>query len=264
MSVKKGRKKLSEKQLAALARGRANLAAKRVVSEQPSEQSAQNLKAKRIGGRRWWPIYLGLGLLILTVLIARLYMGSNNNMILAVLFVMFGVAGILSIFLGFKKRDEGYIFVRPGGEKVKINANCLNIYYALDENGKAVCDYIAFEEMIPVARYESLEKEGLILPGQVKGDILSKMPQRCLDDGKLYYAHIFDPFQSKLMPFKLPDTQYFDPREMINPITMQAVKKELKPIPTLGERLRPALLVAAIAILSVLFIATGAPPAPGG
>lgn len=252
----------SEKQLEALARARAKLAEKRGQVAQAS--TSELPKAKRVGGRKWWPIYAGIGLLIIAVLIAKLYLDSNNNMILAVLFVMFGASGGFSIFHGLKRRDEGYTFVKHGEEKVNINANCLNIYYKKDESGAVKCDYIAFEEMIPPDKYEELKRKGEILPGQVKGDILSRMPQRCLDDGKFYYVHIFDPAKNEYTSFELPDTQYFDPREMVNPIIMPSVKKEMKPIPTLGEKLRPALLVIGIAILTVLFIATGEPPPAGG
>lgn len=243
----------SPKQLAALLRGREKLAEKRCAKTKQSELP----KVKRVGGRRWWPVYAGVGLFIITALIAKLYLDSNNNMILAVLFVMSGTGGFLFIYQGLKRRDEGYVFVKPGGEKVTINANCLNIYYRKNEDGDIECDYIAFEEMIPPDKYDAMTD---ILPGQVRGEIVSKMPQRCLNDGKFYYVHIFDPNKDKYLPFKLPDTQYFDPREMVNPVTMPAVKRELKPIPTLGEKLRPALLLIGIAILSVLFIATGGPP----
>lgn len=227
------------------------------ASKPPVDNKPQ---VKKIGGRRWWQIYVGIGLLIISAFIAKLYMDVPYNMIIAIFFVIFGASGFFTLYLGLKKRDEGYKFVKQGMEKVKVNANCLNIYYKKDGNENIKCDRIAFEEMISPEIYDEMEA---VLPGQIRGDIISEMPQRCLDDGKFYYVHIFNPELNKLVPFELPDIQYFDPREMVNPVMMPAVKKELKPIPALGEKLKPVLLLVGIGILSVLFIATSGPP-PGG
>ena len=216
------------------------------TGDKPSPKTTP-LKVKNIGGRKWWQVFLGLALLGGAILTAIIYMSNPNNMMLAVFFVALGGGGVLFLFIGLKKRDEGIKFVRPGSGKapVKINANALNIYYGKDENGKVFCDRITFEEM-------------------AEKDIKSKHPQRCLDDGKWYYVHIYDPNKKELVPFTLPDTQYYDPREMVNPATMPATKKVLKPKPTLGEKLRPVLLVVAIGILGIIFIATGGTPPPGG
>ncbi len=262
---KKEKRQLSEKQLANLAVGRArlkqNIIKKKLqpmLAEQiKPEQDEPKLvsppaspappaalpKIRKLGGRLWWQVAIGMVFIILDVFVARMYMQDNTNAFLAALFIIVGGTGIFFLYLGLHKREEGILLKGPGqGKKKTYPANCLSIYYGYDtESKKYSCDSIKFEQLEPA---------------QIKNN----HPQQCLDDGKWYYVHIYDPLKKALIPFNLPDTQYYSPEEFCNPLNMPASRKELKPVVTLGEKLKPVLLVVAIGVLGLIMVMTNKPP----
>lgn len=200
-------------------------------------------KVTKVGGRIWWQVILGIILLVVAAVFAMMYTKNMTNSFLAFGFVLSGGAAVLFLFMGLRKREEGMQLNRFGqGKKKNFKANCLNIYYGYDaETKKYFCQRVAFEWMEP-------------------DKIKSESPQQCLDDGKWYYVHIFDPVKSQYLPFRLPDTQYYSPKEFVNPLVMPASRKVLKPKPSLGEKVRPILLVVAIGIMGLIFVITQ--PAP--
>lgn len=265
--MEKEKRHLTEKQKANLAAGRAKLKAKRdsiaevkpvetitpmpetpVMPSAPENNQAKTVKAElpkvtKVGGRIWWQVILGIVCLVVTVIFAMMYTKNMTNSFMAFGFVLSGGAAALFLFMGLRKREEGMQLNRPGyGKKKNFKANCLNIYYGFDaDKQKYFCHRVAFEWMEP---------------DQIK----SGSPQQCLDDGKWYYVHIFDPVKKAYEPFKLPDTQYYSPKEFINPLVMPASRKVLKPKPGLGEKIRPMLLVIAIGVMGLIFVITQ--PAP--
>ena len=262
--MEKPKREFTEKQRAGLAKGRAIRAAKlkakadalaSVLAPAPPpapEVPAPALavtpaptkeKIRKTGGRAWWWIALGIAAAVIDIFIARLYLSNMTNAVLAVAFILFGGAAFLFLFLGLRKRDEGYIIQRPGQGKKVDKANCVNIYYGYDElTSKIYCDCIKFEWFEPE-------------------QIVAKHPQKCLDDGKFYYLQVWNPKTKKFMPFVASDTQYYDPKEFVNPLRMPASRKILKPKTKMGEKLRPVLLVIAMGILVFAWIVT-TPTAP--
>ena len=266
--MEKPKREFTEKQRAGLAKGRAIRAAKlKAKADALARASAPVLapelppapavtapalaatpapakeKIRKTGGRAWWWVALGIAVAVIDVFIARLYLSNMTNAVLAVGFIMFGGAAFLFLFLGLRKRDEGYIIQRPGQGKKVDKANCLNIYYGYDEAaGKMYCDCIKFEW------FEN-------------NQIIARHPQRCLDDGKFYYPQIWDPKAKVFTPFVASDKEYYDPKELVNPLRMPASRKLLKPKTKMGEKLRPVLLVIAMGILVFAWIVT-TPTAP--
>jgi hypothetical protein len=258
--MEKKKKQLTEKQLANLAAGRASRAEKLKVKENipvveavvsppvqsdtPVAEVSELPKVKKLGGRVWWQVIVGIVFFVLTGIIGIAYTKNMTNSFLAFGFVVSGGIGILFTYMGLRKRDEG-IQLRAGssGKQKSYIANSMNIYYGYDEGTKKYyCDYIAFEQL-------------------EKGDIKAKHPQQCLDTGKWYYVHMYDPIRKELRPFVLPDKQYYSPVEFVNPLTMPASKKVLKPKQKLGEKLRPVLLLIALGIMVFAFVITAPTPA---
>lgn len=159
-----------------------------------------------------------------------------------------GVPGVFAIlgggflaYSGLKKREENIIFVTASGRESNVKAatlkaNSLNIYP----------DRVEFAEMPPA------ERQG--------------MPRRCRRDNKYYFVHIWDTAwgnknpQDKLVPFKLPDTQYRDPRVFAINLRLPAHRELVKRKATLFEKLSPIFLVIGLVIVSIVLVIAMSPP----
>jgi hypothetical protein len=210
-------------------------------------------RVKKIGGRRMWLFWPGLAVLSLAIIIFVVYMKEPSNQFLGLVFVFVAAAGGTMTWFGLKKREEGVKFIdpkKPDEKPLKGLANCLNIYYRKDKKGKVECDRIVFEKM-PDDELAKMREEGR----------LGKY-QRFRNDGNYYFVHEQSPDDNLLYPFRLPDTVYYSPRELINVVTMPASHKYAKPKATMMDKLKPAMLLIGIAIVAFLMVITSAPPAP--
>jgi hypothetical protein len=233
----------------------ANKAASLKMQKPPKPEPAPaNIpKIKKIGGRRMWSLWPGLGLIALAILVFIIYIKDPTNQIMALIFVAVVAGGIGLTWFGLKKREEGIYIkepIRPGEKPLKGRANCLNIYYLKDNKGTIKNDRIVFEHL-PDEELEKMREEHR----------LGKF-QRCRDDGNYYFVHEQNPTDGKLYPFTLPDQVYFNPMELINVITMPASHRYAKPKATMMDKIKPALLLIGIGIMALLLIVTSGPPAP--
>ena len=155
---------------------------------------------------------------------------QSQNVVLALLTILPIGLGILLVIKSFQTGDEG-IILTPEGSVASGVANSLNIYAKTDTETKAVIpERITFETM----------------------DKPEGHPQRCRNDNKYYYVHIFDILKGKLVPFKLPDAKFCPPTQLRISATMQANQAYFQPIPNLFQKVAPWLLVVVIVVLVLL------------
>lgn len=224
--------------------------AKEIIPAPPPEIKTSVPRIKKIGGRRWWLVWLGIGLLGVSIPLFLMYNAAPSNTIMAVVFVLFFASGAGCLWYGLKKREEGVYFkqdLMEGRKPFKGRANCLNIYYDKDKNGKTKTGRIAFEQFTDAELLE-MKTEGR----------LGKY-QKWRQDGNWYFVHEQDPKDGRLYPMALPDQVYFNPRELPIPLTMPASHKYAKPKPSTLSKLKPILVMGAILIMAIVIIATGAP-----
>lgn len=144
------------------------------------------------------------------------------------------VVGLIACVIG-----SGFLFVRGWRatreqETVIVGAvqpigrvNSLNIYAKKDETtGQIYAEKMAFEwDNNPTGQ-----------------------PWQSLNNGKWYHLNIWDIVAGKLKPFVLPDSQYFDPREFANVITMPAHKKLFEHRASLFQKIAPWVMTVAFLI----------------
>lgn len=83
-------------------------------------------------------------------------------------------------------------------------------------------------------------------------------PWQCRNDSKRYYVHIWDMALSRLVPFVLPDQQYYDPEVFAGRVLMlPAHRKIFKRKEKLMQKIQTALLVIGIGIVWLLIVTTG-------
>ena len=82
-------------------------------------------------------------------------------------------------------------------------------------------------------------------------------PWDCLNDKKKYFVNIWDESLKRLVPFILPDQQYYDPGVFAERVLeLPAHRKIFTRKPSLFQKLKTGLLVAAIGIIWLLIITT--------
>jgi len=182
-------------------------------------------RIKKRGGRRWWLVGIGVVVLVLAYWLMTLYGQNRESMALGLVAILSLGGGGFAIYQGFKTKTVGVILT-PGGGKVAIvlDANCLNIYP----------DHLEFAKLP--------DKE---LLGQ---------PQRCHNDNKFYYVHIWEKEKDKLKAFMLPDTTYRDPREFANNLNIPAHRELVKGEVSLVQKIAPFALVAGMGIMLFAFL----------
>lgn len=175
------------------------------------------------------------------------YMGNNaDSAMLIVAGFIFLVGGVVLIVIRHKTSSIDYepaqvkiegeageareaIVKKVSNEKGKILINSLNIYP----------DEVKFENTYnPIG-----------------------LPWKCLNDGKEYYVHDWDPKQNKLVAFTLPDDDenkmYYDPAEFANPVTMPSYKKYLTSSMTTMQKISVGLLLICIVGELIGIVAVG-------
>lgn len=169
-----------------------------------------------------------IGAVLIILLGALLVLGYlfNQNMLMgAPGIVLVGIGSILIYFLRQRKHD--YVVKHIGNEK-KHTANCLNLY----------SNELKFEDMP--------KPEGFIW--------------KCRNDNEYYYIN-WQPLQNNaIVPFILPDQQYYDPEVMAQRvIELPAHRKIFKRKVDLVQKLRPAFIVGAIIIMWIIIMTTTSP-----
>ena len=136
-----------------------------------------------------------------------------------------GLAAIIllavAVWLGwtlFKPSDSRV--VASGGKKVNINANVLNIYANVDDNGNHYAENIEFD-------YHDNPQ------GQL---------WQCMNNGKHYRVNIWDLKLKRLVPFTLPDAKYVDPAFMARYLELPAQRKYLRHHDTMMKYIGPGIL----------------------
>jgi hypothetical protein len=82
-------------------------------------------------------------------------------------------------------------------------------------------------------------------------------PMLCENDKKKYFVNIWDMVGKRLMPFILPDQQYYDPTVFAQRVLgLPAHRKIFERKPKLLQKLKTALLVIAIGIVWLLILTT--------
>lgn len=188
--------------------------------------------------KRWLCLAGGAIMLFLAVLMAMGYSENRASMILAMGFIVFLPGGIFLLYRGIIKSDTEAVIV--GVDKPTEKVNCLNIYAAKDKDTEKIYPVkVAFEWQ----------------------DNPTGQPQQCLNNNKWYHVNIFDISKEELVRFSLPDSQYFDPREFANVITMPAHKKLFERQASLLQKVAPWVMV--IAFCASLFGMVATAPTGG-
>jgi hypothetical protein len=137
--------------------------------------------------------------------------------------VMIGVGAV--VFRYYWKKGGSNKVEHISGKKFSDVANCLIIYP----------DKVEFSYIINPEGY----------------------PWECLNDKTNYFIYIKDMGSSKLIPFILPDQQYFDPEVFGQRVLgLPSHKKIFRRRPKLLERLKPAFLVLGIGVVWLLILTT--------
>lgn len=186
-------------------------------------------------GRKWWMVVAGLGLIVVAFIAGAAWGQSRGNMLFALVVIALLPAGVLLIRQGLKVGESEAVIVGPGGvvKKFAGPANSLNIYAKKRNEKQIVADRVAFEWM----------------------DNPLGQPQQCINDGKWYHVHLWLPDTLTYEAFILPDSQYFDPREFANVITMPAHRKLFESQASLLQKIAPWVMVVAFLISIIGLIA---------
>lgn len=187
------------------------------------EEKAEGVKVKKVYTPRFYMMMLSGVASVAGLGLLVLYYFILNIIMGVGGFVMV-VAGIFA-FRHYWQTPGGISVDHIGGKKSDDSANCLNIYR----------DRIVFEAMP--------KPEGF--------------PMLCMDLKKSYYVNIEDMSSGQLMPFILPDQQYYDPdvfaqRVLGLPAHRKIFERKLK----LMQKLKTVLLVMAIGIVWLLILTT--------
>lgn len=184
---------------------------------------AEKVKAKKTYTPRFYMMILSGGVSILGLVLFVIYFFTNN--------VVIGAPGIIMTVVGifafrYYWKQEGNISVEHiGGKKKAETFNSLNIH----------SDRIEFENVY--------EPDGF--------------PMQCLNDNRKYFVNIWDEKKHSLVPFILPDQQYYDPIVFAQRVLgLPAHKKIFERKPKLLQKLKTALLVLAIGIVWLLIMTT--------
>ena len=196
-----------------------------LITESLMEEQPEKPKVKKRYTRRFYMMILGGVVAVIGLAFFALYFFTLN--------MVLGLPGVIMVAFGFFlfryywKKEDDIAIEHLGGEKKVESANSLTIYP----------DRVVFENVY--------EPQGF--------------PMTCLNDKKKYYVNIQDPTgKSKgLMPFVLPDQQYYDPMVFAQRVLgLPAHRKLFERKPKLLQKLKTALLVLAIGIVWLLILTT--------
>lgn len=172
--------------------------------------------------RRLYMLVLG-GLLTAIGLAMFLSYVFTLNMVIGAPGVFMVGGGVILFYIYWKKADDAVTeFV---GKPSKEQFNSLSIYP---------------DKMI----FENVHQPG----GQV---------WKCKNDGKRYFVNIWDEERRRLVPFELPDQQYYDPRVFAERVLgLPAHRKIFTRRQDLFHKLRPIFLIVAIILVWILIVTT--------
>ena len=140
---------------------------------------------------------------------------------------VFMIAGGFFLFKYYWSKS-GDVVTEHIGEVKKVQVNSLSIYQ----------NKVVFEDVHEPAGY----------------------PWECLNDHKKYYVNIWDLAIKKLIPFVLPDQQYYDPVVFAERVlALPAHRKIFRRKEQLFQKIKTALLVVAILIVFFLILTTSTP-----
>lgn len=198
---------------------------KAISAKQPEstvDSMAKPPKLKKIYTRRLVMLIMAGGITIAGVAMFAIYFVTQNMAVGGPSIFLIGGGGILFKYYWGKTDDA---VVQHFGAVNKEQVNCLSIY-----PGRLV--------------FENVENpEGY--------------PWGCLNDKKNYFVLIWDEAVKKLVPFVLPDQQYYDPSVFAERVLeLPAHQKIFTRKPNLYQKLKTALLVLAIAIVWLLILTT--------
>lgn len=145
------------------------------------------------------------------------------NMVFGASFIFLIGGGVVLFKYYWGKTDDAVI--QHIGEVNKAQVNSLCLYR----------DRIAFENINEPSGY----------------------PQQCLNDKKHYFVNIWDEATKRLVPFILPDQQYYDPGVFAERVLeLPAHQKIFARKPNLFQKIKTGLLVLAIGIVWLLILTT--------
>lgn len=194
----------------------------------------------------------GIAALVGGYILAQYWQGHRESVLLTMAVILLFVGGVILLIKGWRvTRYEEAVIV--GAKKPEGPVNSLNIYAKKDAGtGQLYPEKIAFE---------LVNSKGQVVTETTpleKGEHPIGQPWQSLDNGQWYHLNIWDIAAGKLKPFMLPDSQYFDPREFANVITMPAHKKLFERRATLFQKIAPwIMLVGFIASGFFLIVAGG-------
>ena len=192
-------------------------------------------KVKNQSNGKWAKIGLGAVIAIIGIGIVVVLYGQNpQNLIWAIGLPMVGF-GIFLASRGFQDDSGGSVTAifqqTPQGpvptnvaaiQKPSGKENCLNIYPA--ELGGI--------------RFEHMEE----------GTFTQSVPQKCENDNRWYYVNRWSKDDNKLVPFVVPDMEYFDPREFANIFDAEPIRRFFEIHFGSLERFAPLVFIGAIAL----------------
>jgi len=191
-------------------------------NQQPEEKQIEGAKVRKVYTPRFYLMILSAITFFVGIGLFVIYYFSLN--------MVFGVSGVVMavgsifVFRYYWKKEDSLSVEHIGGVQ-KDKANSLNIYP----------DKVEFANVY--------EPEGF--------------PMQCVNLRKKFYVNIWDEASKKLVPFVLPDQQYYDPKVFAQRVLgLPAHRKLFERKPKLLQKLKTALLVCAIGIVWLLILTT--------
>lgn len=151
---------------------------------------------------------------------------------------------------------------------VLLGIGALLIYF-FRKKKEEVSSPIVTGTPIPTKQVNSMN----IYPADLKGDRFGVMfedtakpegqPRVCINDGKPYFVHIWNNETRTLMPFALPDQQYYDPRVFAERVLeLPAHRKIFQRKQSFLHKISPFILILVIFALWIVIITTTGQKAP--
>jgi len=180
-------------------------------------------KVKRVYTLRFYMLILSGAIAAFGVGLFIVYFNTLNQVAGGAGFLMIAAGGFAFRYYWKKEGDIAKEQIAGAQGTQEPDANCLNIY-----------------------------------PNKVEFAIManpSGFPMRCLNLNKSYFVNIFD--GKNLVPFVLPDQQYYDPIVFAQRVLgLPAHKKIFERKPKLMQKLKTMMLVVAIIIVWLLILTT--------
>lgn len=190
--------------------------------EPATNEKAESPKFKKTFTLRMVMLIIAGGITIAGAIMFAIYFKTQNVTVGGPSILMIG-GGIILFKYYWGKADD--VAIQHLGAVNKKQVNSMNLYPKK----------IGFEDL--------LEPEGF--------------PWQCLNDKKYYFVNIMDEATNRLIPFVLPDQQYYDPGVFAERVLeLPAHQKIFARKPSLFQKMKTGLLVIAIGIVWLLILTT--------